>query len=114
MKTKSKADAREQPESVSQAQDGASLASTAALIGIVALIEPELLAGMALGASIVMVSKYAPDLFGGILRPVLKTVVKAGYAAAATASEMVAEANEQVQDALAEVQAEMQTEQKPE
>jgi hypothetical protein len=57
-----------------------SLLTSAALIGIGTLIEPELLAGMVIGAGIVFASKWLPDLVGAVLRPVVKTTVKAGYA----------------------------------
>jgi hypothetical protein len=80
--------------------------TTAALIGIGALIEPELLAGMAIGAGIVLISRWLPNLVGDIVRPIAKTAVKAGYAAATTAREMVAEATEEVEDMVAEARAE--------
>jgi hypothetical protein len=89
-----------------RAERGPSLLTSAALIGIGALIEPELLAGMAIGAGIVFASKWIPDLVGGVLRPVVKTAVKAGYAAA----EVVSEATEQVQDMVAEVRADHERE----
>ncbi len=79
-----------------------SLLSSAVLIGIGALIEPELLVGMAIGAGIVFASRYTSGLMGGVLRPVVRTAVKAGYAAA----EVVSEVTEQVQDAVAEIRAE--------
>ncbi len=79
-----------------------SLLSSAVLIGIGALIEPELLLGMAIGAGIVLASNRLPNLVGDVLRPMVKTAVKAGYAAA----EAVSEAAEQVQDIVAEVRAE--------
>jgi len=85
------------------AQDGApSLLSSAVLIGIGALIEPELFVGMAIGGGLVYASKWLPDLVGGVLRPVVKTAVKAGYAAV----EVVSAATEHVQDMVAEVRAE--------
>lgn len=83
-----------------------SLLTSAALIGIGALIEPELLAGMVIGAGIVYASKWLPDLVGGVLRPVVKTTVKAGYALAETVSEAV----EQTQDIVAEVRSDREKE----
>ncbi len=83
-----------------------SLLSSAVLIGIGALIEPELLVGMAIGAGIVYASKYLPDTLEGVLRPVVRTAVKAGYAAA----EAVSGAAEHVQDIIAEVRAEEEKE----
>ncbi len=96
------AEERERAATADGAERGPSWLTTAALIGVGALIEPELLAGMAIGAGIVLVSKWMPDLVGGVLRPVVKTVVKAGYAAA----EVISEATEEVQDMAAEARAE--------
>lgn len=84
----------------------ASMLTTGALIGVAALIEPELLVGMAVGAGIAMASNWMPDLVGGTIRPLVKTVLKAGYAAVVMAQEMVSEASESVQDMVAEVRAE--------
>jgi hypothetical protein len=98
---------KEHPIVEGSLQDAApSLLSTAVLIGIGALIEPELLVGMAIGAGIVYGSRYLPDLVGGVLRPMVRTVVKAGYATA----EVVSEATEQVQDMVAELRAEREKE----
>lgn len=90
-------------------EDGAqtpSLLTSAALIGIGALIEPELLAGMAIGAGIVLVSRWFPNIVGDLVRPVARTAVKAGYAAATAAREVVAEVTEEVEDLMAEARAE--------
>src|SRR6266436_1077660 len=59
-----------------------SMLTTGALIGVAALIQPELLVGMAVGAGITMASNWLPDLVGGTVRPIVKTAIKAGYAAA--------------------------------
>jgi len=83
-----------------------SLLTSAALIGIGALIEPELLAGMAIGAGIVLASKWLPDFAGDVIRPIAKTAVKAGYAAVAATREAVAEVTEEVEDMMAEARAE--------
>ena len=83
-----------------------SMLTTGALIGVAALIQPELLVGMAVGASIAMASNWLPDLVTGTVRPLVKTVIKAGYGAATMAREMVSEASESVQDMLAEARAE--------
>jgi hypothetical protein len=83
-----------------------SMLTTGALIGVAALIEPELLVGMAVGAGIALASNWLPDLAGGTVRPLVKTAIKAGYAAATMAREMVSEASESVQDMVAEARAE--------
>lgn len=86
--------------------DAGSLTSAAVLIGVTALLVPEWLAGMSLGAGYVLISRWAPDLLGGVLRPAVKSAVKIGYAAAEKASEIASEASEQVQDMVAEVRSE--------
>ena len=86
--------------------DSRSMLTTAALISVAALIEPELLVGMAIGAGVAMASNWLPDLVGGTVRPIVKTAIKAGYAAASMAREAVAEASEGVQDIVAEARAE--------
>jgi hypothetical protein len=83
-----------------------SMLTTGALIGVAALIEPELLVGMAVGAGIAMASGWLPDLVGGTVRPLVKTAIKAGYSAATMAREMVSEAAESVQDMVAEARSE--------
>jgi Protein of unknown function (DUF5132) len=93
--------ARPGPQLVSR-----SMLTTGALIGVAALIEPELLVGMAVGAGIATASNWLPDLVGGTIRPLVKTAIKAGYAAATMAREMMAEASESVQDMVAEARAE--------
>ncbi|MBV8773847.1 MAG: DUF5132 domain-containing protein [Deltaproteobacteria bacterium] len=80
--------------------------TTGALIGVTALLEPELLVGMAVGAGIATVSNWFPDLVGGTVRPLVKTAIKAGYAAAVMAREMVSEASETMSDVVAEARAE--------
>jgi hypothetical protein len=83
-----------------------SMLTTGALIGVAALLEPEWLVGMAVGAGIVMVSNWLPDVVGATVRPLVKTAIKAGYAATTMAREMVSEASESVQDMVAEARAE--------
>jgi hypothetical protein len=83
-----------------------SMLTTGTLIGVAALLEPELLVGMAVGAGIAMASNWLPDLAGGTVRPLVKTAIKAGYAAVTMAREMVSEASESVQDIVAEARAE--------
>jgi len=80
--------------------------TAAALIGVTALVEPELLMGMAIGAGLALASSWLPDVVGGTVRPLVKTAIKAGYAAASAAREMVSEASESVQDIVAEAQSE--------
>ncbi len=86
-----------------------SLLTSAALIGIGSLIEPELLAGMVVGAGIVFASRWLPDLVGAVLRPVLKTTVSAGYAVAEAVAGTVGE----TQDIVAEVRAEREKQAAP-
>ena len=89
-------------------KEGPSLATTA-LVGIgVAVVEPELIPGMLIGAGAALAPKLLPTL-GSIVRPLVKTIVKAGYVAVVSVREMVAEAGEQMDDMLAEVRAEHQT-----
>jgi hypothetical protein len=83
-----------------------SLLTTGALIGVAALIQPELLVGMAVGAGIAMASSWLPDLVGATVRPLLKTAIKAGYSAATMVREMASEASETISDVVAEARAE--------
>ncbi len=86
-------------------REGPSLA-TAAIVGVgVALVEPELIPGMLIGAGAWLVPKLLPAL-GSMLRPVVKGVIKAGYSATMAVREVVAEASEQVEDIVAEARAE--------
>jgi hypothetical protein len=86
-------------------REGPSMA-TAALVGIgVAVLEPELIPGILIGAGAVLAPKLLPAL-GGMLRPLVKGMVKAGYSAGMAVREVVAEAGEQVQDIVAEARAE--------
>ncbi len=79
---------------------------TAAAVGVgVALIEPELIPGMLIGAGAWLAPKLLPAI-GGMLRPVMKGVVKAGYSATMAVREAVAEAGEQIDDMVAEARAE--------
>lgn len=89
-------------------REGASFA-TAALIGVgVAILEPELIPGMLIGAGAWAAPKVIPAL-GGMLRPMAKGLIKAGYSAGMAVREMVAEASEQVEDIVAEARAEHQS-----
>ncbi len=82
-------------------REGPSLA-TAALVGIgVALIEPELIPGLLIGAGAFLAPKLLPAL-GNALRPAVKGLVKAGMAV----RETVAEAGEHFEDIVAEARAE--------
>jgi len=91
-----------------QRGEGFSLASSAGLIYVGYLIEPELLAGMVIGAGIVFASGLVAGLVDSIVRPVVKTAVKAGYSAASGAREMVAEVSQEIQGTVAEARAEHQ------
>src|SRR5690348_8816218 len=85
-----------------------SYVGTVALVGLgVALIEEELLAGMALGVAAMAFPNLAPKL-GETLRPLFKSAVRAGYGLAARTRETVAEVSEQFQDVVAEVKAEQE------
>lgn len=83
-----------------------SLASSAALIGLGALLQPQLLVGMAIGAGIVIASRRLALPDRDLVRPLLKATIKAAYAAAATTEEMMAEVSEQLRDIAAEASAE--------
>jgi len=80
---------------------GASLLTTALVLGGIALIEPELVAGMVIGAGVSLLAGQLPSV-PAIVRPVVKAAVKAAYSAA----EIVAEAAEEIQDLMAEARAE--------
>jgi hypothetical protein len=85
--------------------EGPSLA-TAVAIGVgVAILEPELIPGVLIGAGAMLAPKVIPAL-GGALRPLVKGMVKAGYSAGMAVREMVAEAGEHVEDIVAEARAE--------
>ena len=86
-------------------REGPSIA-TAALVGIgVAILEPELIPGILIGAGAVLAPKLLPAL-GSMLRPIVKGVVKAGYSATVAVREMAAEAGEEVEDIIAEARSE--------
>lgn len=86
-------------------REGPSIAAVT-LVGVgVALIEPELIPGMLLGAGALLAPKVLPAV-GKMLRPMVKGVVKAGYSAAVAVREAVAEAGEQIEDMVAEARAE--------
>ncbi len=95
--------------STAESSKTGSLLTSAAIIGVAALIEPELLAGMAIGAGIVLASRWFPNLAGDLLRPIAKTALKAGYAAITVARETVAEIVEGVEDTMAEARAEQES-----
>ncbi len=82
-------------------REGPSIA-TAALVGVgVAILEPEFIPGMLIGAGAVLAPKLVPAL-GGLLRPLVKGVVKAGYSATTAVREAAAQAREQIEDIVAE------------
>jgi hypothetical protein len=83
------------------ASGASSLATTALVLGGIALLQPELLAGMAVGAGVTLLSGHLPKITDA-LRPAFKAAVKAAY----TAAEVVALAAEEVQDMVAEARAE--------
>jgi Protein of unknown function (DUF5132) len=82
--------------------------TTTVIAGIaVAVLAPQLLAGMAIGVGAMLAPKLLPTL-GSALRPVIKTAVRAGYSVALKTREMAAEASEQMQDLVAEAAAEQE------
>jgi hypothetical protein len=86
------------------------LITSAALIGVGALLEPELLAGLLIGAGIVLASSLITNVVsgvvGGVVKPIVKTAVKVGYEAVEQTRELIAGASEEVQDIMAEARAE--------
>lgn len=86
-------------------KEGPGLA-TAALLGVgIAILEPELIPGILIGAGAMLAPKFLPAM-GGVFRPLLKGAVRAGYGVATTVREALAEAGEQVEDIVAEAKAE--------
>jgi Protein of unknown function (DUF5132) len=99
------AGAREVMSEAGLDREGPSIA-TAALVGVgAAILEPELIPGLLIGAGAVLAPKVVPAL-GHMLRPLVKGVVKAGYSATMAVREMAAQAGEQVEDIVAEARAE--------
>ncbi len=86
--------------------DGALLTSAVTAL-VVAVVQPELLPGVAIGIAAAMGPKLL-TMLGPAVRPVMKTAVRAGYATTKKARELAAEANEQIQDLVAEAKAEEQ------
>jgi hypothetical protein len=78
-----------------------SLVTTALVLGGLALVRPQLITGMAIGAGVSLLSGRMSKLIEA-LRPGLKTAVKAAYSAA----EAVAMAAEEIQDLVIEARAE--------
>ena|SRR5579871_3687121 len=82
--------------------------ATVVLVGAgVAIIEPELIPGMLIGAGAWLAPKVLPSL-GSMLRPAVKGIVKAAYSMTTSVREMAAEAGEQIEDIVAEAKAEQQ------
>jgi hypothetical protein len=83
--------------------------TTAAIAGVaVALINPSLLPGMAIGVAATMGSRLLP-VISKILRPIVSTAVRAGYAVTVMTREAAAEVSEQIQDMVAEARADYET-----
>ena len=78
-----------------------SFAAAALVLGGIALLQPELIPGMAIGAAVALFSGSMPNLAAG-LRPMAKAAVRAAY----NAAEVIAEATEEIQDLVAEARAE--------
>jgi hypothetical protein len=88
-------------------REGPSMA-TVVLVGAgVAIVEPELIPGMLIGAGAWLAPKLLPSI-GSMLRPAVKGIVKAAYSATTSVREMAAEASEQIEDMVAEAKAEQQ------
>jgi|SRR5579885_2562739 len=79
-----------------------SLATTAMVLGGIALLQPELLTGMALGAGVALLSGRLPKIAVSTFRPAVKAAVQAAYGA----MELMAQAAEELQDMVAEARAE--------
>jgi hypothetical protein len=77
------------------------LATTALVLGGIALLQPELATGIAVGAGVTLLSRHLPKITNA-LRPGIKAAVRAAYSAA----EMIAHAAEEMQDMVAEARAE--------
>jgi len=83
--------------------------TSAAVVGAVILVEPELAAGLAIGASAVLASRWLSEALGSVVRPVAKSMVRTGYAAAEQTREIVNEASKEVHDLMAEARAERES-----
>jgi hypothetical protein len=83
-------------------EQAGSLATTAMVLGGIALLQPELIAGMAVGAGVALLSGRMPKIAVNTLRPAVKAAVQAAYSAV----EVVAQAAEEIQDMVAEARSE--------
>lgn len=81
------------------------LGAAAAAAIATAVILPEFLPAVLIGAGATLAPKLLPGV-GYTFRPLLKTLIRAGYATFSTVQHLAAEAGEQMQDVIAEVQAE--------
>jgi len=73
----------------------------------VAILQPELLPGIAIGAAASLAPKLLP-LMGRAIRPAIKTAIQVGYITVTKTKDMVVETGEQLQDIVAEVRAEQE------
>ena len=97
---------------VPSAEDGKTMTAALVMVGI-ALFQPELIAGMVVGAGLMYASRWMPDLIGdviapaigGAVGPVAANAVKMGYATIAKTQELVSQAVEGVEDMMAEARA---------
>jgi uncharacterized membrane protein len=94
--------ARGQSAAEGLASGAGSLTTTAMVLGGIALLQPELLTGMALGAGVALLSGRLPKIAVSTFRPAVKAAVQAAY----SAMEVVAQAAEELQDMVAEARAE--------
>jgi hypothetical protein len=88
---------------------GSDIATTAAVVGVVAvgaaIFEAALIPGMVLGVAAMLAPKVLPRLGEG-LQPVFRATVRGAYKAGKKARHAFAEAQEQVNDIVAETKAE--------
>jgi hypothetical protein len=78
----------------------ASLAPSAALVGVGLLLESELLVGIAIGTGIAMAAKWAPEPISGAVLPVVNSTLKACYTAAVRTGQMLGDAIEGIEGAI--------------
>ncbi len=89
-------------------EEGPGLATVAIAAAAVAILEPELLAGLLIGAAAMAVPKVLPAI-GGALRGVARSTISTTYSAARGVRESMANMNDEFRDIVAEVQSEHAT-----
>jgi hypothetical protein len=81
-------------------EHAASLAPSAALVGVGLLLESELLVGIAIGTGIAMAAKWAPEPISGAVLPVVNSTLMACYTAAVRTGQMLGDAIERIEGAI--------------